>query len=213
MFKSVLRITKFPVLKGSVSADGRLTSLFTNLNVITSRNICTTISCCKEIRLQNEKVKVGRGSKYGLIEGETTVEALNINQQDLFPDADTPNRLFNGVPFKDLHIVNIKSSPNNTIFSFTDGKGLVIMTHTAGIEGFKNAKKGTNIAGQQAAIALASRILDYGVNMVRIRIQGIGAGRMSSIKGFQMAGLNVISITDATRVSWCPPRPRKQRRV
>jgi len=35
------------------------------------------------------------------------------------------------------------------------------MTHTAGIEGFKNAKKGTNIAGQQAAITLASVSIDY----------------------------------------------------
>lgn len=81
MFKSVLRITKFPILKGSVSADSSLTSLFVDLNVITSRNICTTISCSKEIRLQNEKVKVGKGSKYGFMEGETTVETSNIDQQ------------------------------------------------------------------------------------------------------------------------------------
>lgn len=45
--------------------------------------------------------------------------------------------------------------------SFTDGKGLVIMMHTAGIEGFKNAKKGTNIAGQQAAITLANVRINY----------------------------------------------------
>lgn len=81
MIKSVLRITKFPVLTGSVSADGRLTSLLAHLNIITSRNICTTTLRTKEIRLQNEKVKVGRGSKYGLVEGETTIETLNVNQQ------------------------------------------------------------------------------------------------------------------------------------
>ncbi|XP_070164923.1 small ribosomal subunit protein uS11 [Polyergus mexicanus] len=214
MIKSALRMTKFPVLTGSVSADGRLTSLLAHLNIITSRNICTTTLCSKEIRSQNEKVKVGKGSKYGLIEGETTIETLNVNQQEhLFPDADTPNRLFNGVPFKELHIINIKSTPNNTILNFTDANGKAIMLHTAGIEGFKNAKKGTNIAGQQAAITLANRIREYGINTVRIRVQGIGPGRMSSIKGLQMSGLNIISITDATRVSWCPPRPRKQRRV
>lgn len=106
--------------------------------------------------------------------------------------------------------------------NFTDGKGIVILLHTAGTEGFKNAKKGTNIAGQQAAITLANvsidcmrffkslimiyillntyiilniehiylssecisviqRILEYGVNTVRIRVQGIGAGRMVCI--------------------------------
>lgn len=41
----------------------------------------------------------------------------------MFPDADTPNRLFNGVPFKDLHTFNIRVSPNNTIISLTDNKG------------------------------------------------------------------------------------------
>ncbi|XP_072752099.1 small ribosomal subunit protein uS11 [Anoplolepis gracilipes] len=214
MIGSALRMTKFPAPTRSVSADGRLPSLFAYLNIITSRNIGTTILCSKEIRLRNEKVKVGEGSKYQLVEGETTIDTLNINQQEhLFPDADTPNRLFDGVPFKDLHIINIKSTPNNTIINFTDANGKVISLHSAGIEGFKNAKKGTNIAGQQAAITIGNRIREYGVNTVRIRVQGIGAGRMSSIKGLQMAGLNIISITDATRVSWCPPRPRKQRRV
>lgn len=80
MIKSALRMTKFPILKGSVSADGRLNSLFAYLN-ITSKNICTTSLCSKEIRVENEKVKVGRNSKYGLVEGETTMETLNINQQ------------------------------------------------------------------------------------------------------------------------------------
>jgi len=28
-----------------------------------------------------------------------------------------------------------------------------------------------------------------------------------------MTGLNIVSITDDTRVSWNPPRPRKQRRI
>lgn len=81
MIKSALRMTKFPVLMGSVSADGRLTSLLAHLNIITSRNIGTTTLCSKEIRSQNEKVKVGKGSKYGLVEGETTIETLNVNQQ------------------------------------------------------------------------------------------------------------------------------------
>lgn len=33
----------------------------------------------------------------------------------------------------------------------------------------------------------------------------------SAIKGLQMGGLNIVSITDNTPVSWNPPRPRKQR--
>jgi len=217
MIKSALRLKKSVGLRESVLAGGRfnvLVSAFERLSVITSRNVCTTQLCSKEIRTQNEKVKVGTSSRYGLVEGETTPETTDISQQEhLFPDADTPNRLFNGVPYKELHIVNIKSTPNNTIMTFTNFSGQVLSLHTAGIEGYKNAKKGTNIAAQQAAITFGNRILEYGVNTVRIRVQGIGAGRMSSIKGFQMAGLNIVSITDDTRVSWNPPRPRKQRRI
>ncbi|XP_029156570.1 uncharacterized protein LOC114929258 [Nylanderia fulva] len=213
MIQSALRMTKLPILKGSASADGRLTLLFANLN-ITSKNICTTSLSRKVIRIDNEKVKVGSNSKYGLVDGETTMETMNINQQQhLFPNEDTPNRLFDGRPFKDIHVVNIKSTPNNTIMNFKEGRGRVLMLHSAGIEGFKNAKKGTNLAAQQAAITLGNRIREYGVNTIRIKVQGIGPGRMSSIKGLQMTGLNIISITDATRVSWNPPRPRKRRRV
>lgn len=78
----------------------------------------------------------------------------------LFPDEDTPNRLFDGRPFKELHIINIKSTPNNTIMSFTEANGKVLLLHSAGIEGFKNAKKGTNIAGQQAAITFGNVSID-----------------------------------------------------
>jgi small subunit ribosomal protein S11 len=78
----------------------------------------------------------------------------------LFPDADTPNRLFNGVPYKQLHIVNIKSTPNNTIMTITNANGKVLLLHSAGVEGFKNAKKGTNIAAQQAAITLGNVSID-----------------------------------------------------
>lgn len=35
----------------------------------------------------------------------------------------------------------------------------------------------------------------------------------SSVKGLQMGGLDIISVTDSTRVSENPPRPRKRRRL
>ncbi|XP_032685769.1 30S ribosomal protein S11 isoform X1 [Odontomachus brunneus] len=212
MIKSALRLINYPLLSESVLANGVAT--YIRLNVITSRSICTTLLCNKEIRTKDEKSRVGKSSKYGLIAGETTPELMDINQQEnLFPDEDTPNRLFNGVPYKELHIINIKSTPNNTIMNFTDYKGKAITLHSSGIEGFKNARKGTNIAAQQAAITFGNRIREYGINTVRIRVQGIGAGRMSSIKGLHMTGLNIVSVTDDTRVSWNPPRARKQRRV
>lgn len=48
---------------------------------------------------------------------------LNFRKEGTFPDIDTPNKLFNGIPFKDLPIFNIRVSPNNTILSLTNSKG------------------------------------------------------------------------------------------
>jgi hypothetical protein len=64
--------------------------------------------------------------------------------------------LFDGTPYKQLPICNIRVSHNNTIFTLTDAAGVVKVIKSCGIEGFKNTKKGTNIAAQTTAITLAS---------------------------------------------------------
>lgn len=57
------------------------------------------------------------------------------------------------------------------------------------------------------------RALERGYKTVRVTVRGLGPGRMSAIKGLQMGGLNIVSITDTTPVSWYPPRPRKQKKL
>jgi len=44
--------------------------------------------------------------------------------------------------------------------TITNANGKVLLLHSAGVEGFKNAKKGTNIAAQQAAITLGNVSID-----------------------------------------------------
>lgn len=131
----------------------------------------------------------------------------------LFPDENTPEALFNGVQFKDLPIVNIRVTKNNTILSLTNPKGEIQVIRSCGVEGFKNTKKGTNIAAQSTAITFCGKIVERGIKQARVTVRGLGPGRMSAIKGLQMGGLNIISITDTTRVSWNPPRARKQRKL
>lgn len=77
-------------------------------------------------------------------------------RRSIFPDEDLPNRDFFGTKFMDLPIVNIKTTPNNTLFNVTDAKGTTIFTWSSGCEGFKNARKGTNIAAQTAAATIAT---------------------------------------------------------
>ncbi|GBM99350.1 28S ribosomal protein S11, mitochondrial [Araneus ventricosus] len=130
-----------------------------------------------------------------------------------FPDENTPDTLFNGVRFADLPIVHIRVSKNNTIYMLTDSKGNSKEVRSCGIEGFLNTKKGTNIAAQATAISFSTRLLRKGFSQVRVSIRGLGPGRMASIKGLEMGGLDIISITDRTPVMFGGNRPRKQRRL
>ncbi|XP_076622471.1 mitochondrial ribosomal protein S11 [Colletes latitarsis] len=179
------------------------------------RSIHITSPILKEFRMDNKKVRTSNDQNGNLtIEGEDSIGIdYTSSPQKLYPDAFTPFMIFDGVQYQDLHILNIKATRNNTIMSVTDSKGLGMFLHTSGIEGFKNAKRGTNIAAQQAAITLGTRILDKGIKTVRVRVQGIGPGRLAAIKGLHLTGLNIVSITDDTRVTWNPLRARKPRRL
>ncbi|XP_014275452.1 small ribosomal subunit protein uS11 [Halyomorpha halys] len=146
-------------------------------------------------------------------ERQFVMDSLSLKREEQFPDEDTPNKLFDNVPFSQIPICNIKVSKNNTIISITDPKGVVRLLRSCGVEGFKNTRKGTNIAAQATAITIGSNALSKGYSMLRVRLSGLGPGRMSALKGLQMAGLNIISVSDITPVSWHPPRPRKQRRL
>lgn len=63
--------------------------------------------------------------------------------------------MYGDTPFKELPIVHIRVSKNNTIISVTDKKGKVRCINSCGVEGYKNCRKGTNIAGQATAISLS----------------------------------------------------------
>ena len=78
-----------------------------------------------------------------------------FRKANIFPDETTATTLFYGIPFNEIPIVNIKVSPNNTIISVTDMKGTPQIIRSCGMEGFKNTRKGTNIAAQATAISLS----------------------------------------------------------
>ncbi|XP_063394751.1 small ribosomal subunit protein uS11m [Cydia fagiglandana] len=149
------------------------------------------------------------------VQGEKIVDldAVLKQKQNLFPTLESDDQLFDGTPYKQLPICNIRVSHNNTIVTMTDHLGAVKIIKSCGMEGFKNTKKGTNIAAQTTAISLATKAIDRGYKTIRVRVRGLGPGRLAAIKGLQMGGLQVVSVTDATPVSCNPPRPRKARRL
>ena len=68
----------------------------------------------------------------------------------VYPDIDTPDQLFNGVPFKDLPYVLLVLHKNNTKLHALHADKRPIWNTCPSKHGFKNAKKRTNIAGQVA---------------------------------------------------------------
>lgn len=105
---------------------------------------------------------------------------LCFRQGNIYPEEETPTTLFYGIPFNEIPIVNIKVSPNNTIINITNAKGVPQIHRSCGMEGFKNTRKGTNIAAQATAISMSGKILERGIKAVRISVRGLGPGRMVS---------------------------------
>ncbi|CAG0921334.1 unnamed protein product, partial [Notodromas monacha] len=149
------------------------------------------------------------------VDGERDTEFDPHFRHDVaFPDADTPNRLFNGVPFSQLPIMCVRATKNNTHMVLANSEHTIMWRRSCGQEGFKKCRKGTNVAAQTTAIGMAKKALDLGVTQVRVKLRGFGAGRLAAVKAFEMAGLDVVSLTDVTYINWRNnPRAKKQRRL
>lgn len=108
--------------------------------------------------------------------------------------------------------VTILAGFNNTLVSVTDINGDVLAWSSSGASGFKGSKKSTPYAAQVAAENAVEKAKAYGVTKVHVVVKGIGNGREQAMRGLLAAGLEIISISDATPVphNGCrKPRPRK----
>lgn len=110
-------------------------------------------------------------------------------------------------------VAHIQATFNNTIISITDAHGNVISWSSAGQVGFSGSRKSTAFAAQVAAEAAARRAKEMGLRDVRVHVDGPGAGRESSIRAIQAAGLDVSLIRDVTSIPHNGCRPPKRRRV
>jgi len=107
----------------------------------------------------------------------------------------------------------IQATFNNTIITITDRSGNAIAWGSAGISGFKGARKGTPFAAQLAATATARKAIEQGMRQVAVLVKGPGSGRETAIRSLQAAGLEITSIKDITPIPHNGCRPPKQRRV
>jgi small subunit ribosomal protein S11 len=108
----------------------------------------------------------------------------------------------------------IQATYNNTMITLTDPNGDVISWASAGLAGFKGAKKATPYAAQIITkIASQKAKEEYGLQEVSVFVSGVGTGREAAIRALNANGLEVSSIKDTTPVPHNGCRPKKPRRV
>ncbi len=108
----------------------------------------------------------------------------------------------------------VNATYNNTIISLGDKNGNIISWASAGMAGFKGAKKATPYAAQIITkIAVMKAKEEYGLEEVRVFVSGVGTGRESAIRSLNANGLEISSIKDVTPVPHNGCRPKKPRRV
>lgn len=108
----------------------------------------------------------------------------------------------------------IQATYNNTMVTLTDSQGDVISWASAGLAGFKGAKKATPYAAQIITkIAIQKAREEYGLQEVSVFVSGVGTGREAAIRSLNANGLEVSAIKDTTSVPHNGCRPKKPRRV
>jgi small subunit ribosomal protein S11 len=115
------------------------------------------------------------------------------------------------VPSGQVHVL---ATFNNTIVTFTDSKGNVLTTSSAGACGFRGSKKGTAYAAQVAAERAAQAAKQqYGFGKAEVFIKGIGLGRDAAVRVMAGMDISVETITDVTGIPHGGTRPSKARRI
>jgi small subunit ribosomal protein S11 len=114
------------------------------------------------------------------------------------------------VPAGQMHV---QATFNNTIVTFSDKSGNVLVAASAGACGFRGSKKGTAYAAQVAAEKAAEAAkTGYGVKSVDVFVKGIGLGRDAAVRALSNLGIAINSIKDVTKIPHGGVRPKRVRR-
>ena len=109
--------------------------------------------------------------------------------------------------------VYITATFNNTVVTITDIQGNTLCWGSAGISGFKGARKSTPFAATTAVDETCRKAQGFGLKEVEVYIKGPGAGRDAALRAIKAVGLNISLIADVTPIPHNGCRPKKKRRV
>ena len=107
----------------------------------------------------------------------------------------------------------VQSTYNNTKVLLADNAGNALVWSSSGSLGFKGAKKGTPFAAAKVGELVGEKASAIGIKEVVVVVKGVGAGRESSIRGFNSKGIDITLIRDVTPVPHNGPKPKKPRRI
>ena len=79
-------------------------------------------------------------------------------------------------------VAHIHATFNNTIVAISDEQGNILTWSSAGVLGFKGARKSTPYAAQLASEAAAKKAYDQGIRTVDVDVKGPGPGRESAVR-------------------------------
>lgn len=109
--------------------------------------------------------------------------------------------------------VFVTATFNNTLVTITDMEGNTLYWASAGLVGFKGARRATPYAATSAVEAVGRKAQLNGLRDVEVYIKGPGAGRDASLRALRSVGLNITLIADVTPIPHNGVRPKKKRRV
>lgn len=109
--------------------------------------------------------------------------------------------------------VFVQATYNNTIVTMADWNGNSLAWASAGLLGFKGAKKATPFAAGEIVRTVSEKVKDMGLKDVDVYVKGIGSGREAAVRALNANGFNILAIHDTTPVPHNGCRPKKPRRV
>ena len=109
-------------------------------------------------------------------------------------------------------VVHVHATFNNTVITITDKDGNALTWAAPGAVGVKGSKKSTPYAAGSAAEKTAKEAYDMGMRKVNVVVKGVGPGRDTAVRSLEVAGLEVMSISDVTPIPHNGCRPPKRPR-
>nr|YP_009446431.1 ribosomal protein S11 [Ancoracysta twista]ATY40919.1 ribosomal protein S11 [Ancoracysta twista] len=110
-------------------------------------------------------------------------------------------------------VAAITSSHNNTHIHLADSNGKTLSALSCGTIGFVGAKRSNSYAAQTLARRTADIAVSNGINLLDLKIKGLGRGRFAAAQALRAPRLQIRSLAETTGIPHGGCRPSKRRRL